>query len=68
MTLRFDGKSSYSMPLSEGELKALIQSAELADAAHELARLRNDSIYIERKLQISRDQKARKATETTKAE
>ena len=56
------------MPLSEGELKALIQSAELADAAHVLARLRNDSIYIERKLQIARDQKARKATETTKAE
>lgn len=68
LTLRFDGKSSYSMPLSEGELKALIQSAELADAAHELVRLRNDSIYIERKLQIARDQKARKATETTKEE
>lgn len=59
LSLRFNGKQSLTLPISESEIKALYLSSELAKTTISIDKLRRDSILLERKLQVVRDFNAR---------
>ena len=59
LTLRFNGKTSFSQPLTDVEHKSLAASASLAEIQSQIKTLELGHTRLEHQLQIARDQSAR---------